>query len=432
MRFQAPRGTEDILPAESHRWIALEASFRAVAGSFGYAEIRTPTFEDTALFTRTVGESTDIVTKEMYTFTDRGDRSVTLKPEGTAPAIRAVVEHSLLQQGTPLRLYYITSMFRYERPQKGRLRELHQVGLELIGSDSPRADAEIIEATVRFYHALGMVGVMVHLNSLGTTECRERYRALLLNYAEPYLKSQPDEVRERAERNPLRMLDFKDPEAIEVMKGAPVMLDSLSDEARERFATVQDVLRTANIPFELKPNIVRGLDYYAHTVFEIHSDKLGAQSQICGGGRYDGLVKELGGPPLGCVGVGVGIERTLIALEAETGKVQAPGIDVCVVAAGSDAVGPADALARELRAAGLSVVGDVDGRSLKSQIKFADRQQARFVAIIGDDEIAAETVTVRNMASAEQSAVPRAAVVQDLWTNAKILDTDAAQRRTHE
>ncbi|MHB8635265.1 MAG: histidine--tRNA ligase [Fimbriimonadaceae bacterium] len=414
MRFQAPRGTEDILPAESHRWVALESTFRAVAGSFGYAEIRTPTFEDTALFARTAGESTDIVTKEMYTFTDRGDRSVTLKPEGTAPVIRAVIEHSLLQQGTPLRLYYVTSVFRYERPQHGRLREPHQVGLELIGSESPRADAEVIEATVRFYHASGLPGVIVHLNSLGSPECRARYREVLLNYAASYLKGQPEEVRARAERNPLRMLDFKDPEAIEAMRGAPVILDSLSADARARFDSVKTMLRSAGIPFEVKPTIVRGLDYYAHTVFEIHSDKLGAQSQICGGGRYDGLVKELGGPPLGCVGVGVGIERTLIALAAETGSVEAPGVDVCLVTAGEAAVRRADALARELRAAGLSVVGDVDGRSLKSQLKFSDRQRAKFAVILGDDELAAGVVTVRNMASSEQEPVPQDAAVAHL------------------
>lgn len=408
MRIQAPRGTEDILPSESHRWIALESTFRDIAGRFGYAEIRTPTFEDTNLFARTAGESTDIVTKEMYTFTDRGDRNITLKPEGTAPVIRAIVEHSLLQQGTPLRLYYVTSVFRYERPQKGRLREPHQVGLELIGSENPRADAEIIEATARFYHALGLGGVTVHLNSLGTGECRARYREKLLSFAEPFLKEQPEEVRARAERNPLRMLDFKDPAAIEAMQGAPLMLDSLSDDSRARFAQVQSVLSEAGIPFEVRPNIVRGLDYYSHTVFEIHSDKLGSQSQICGGGRYDGLVKELGGPPAGCVGVGVGIERTLIALEAEQVASQAPGIDVCVVSTGGTAVSAADALARNLRAAGLRVVGDVDDRSLKNQFKFADRQQARFVCVIGDDELAAGTVTVRDMATSDQSSVANA------------------------
>ncbi|HLK15395.1 MAG TPA: histidine--tRNA ligase, partial [Fimbriimonadaceae bacterium] len=392
----------------------VEAAARSILEGAGYERIETPTFEATELFTRGVGQSTDIVTKEMYTFTDRGGRSVTLKPEGTAPAIRAVVEHSLLQQGTPLRLYYITSMFRYERPQHGRLRELHQVGLELIGSETPRADAEIIEATVAFYHAIGLSGVTVHLNSLGTTECRARYREQLLKFAEPYLKSQPDEVRARAERNPLRMLDFKDPEAIEALKGAPVMLDSLSDDARARFERVQALLSGAGIRFEVRPNIVRGLDYYAHTVFEIHSDKLGAQSQICGGGRYDGLVKELGGPPLGCVGVGVGVERTLIAQAAEGGCTDVRGIDVCVVCAGAAALDPADRLARELRADGLSVVTDVDERNLKNQFKHADRVSARFAAILGEDELAADTVTLRDMASSDQVSVPRGRILEEL------------------
>jgi len=237
------------------------------------------------------------------------------------------------------------------------------------------------------------------------------------------LKGQPDDVRARAERNPLRMLDFKDPEAIGALKGAPLMLDSLSDEAKARFETVKALLSEAQIRFEVKPSIVRGLDYYAHTVFEIHSDKLGAQSQICGGGRYDGLVKELGGPPLGCVGVGVGIERTLIALAAEAGETEAPGIDVCVVAAGDAALARADFLARELRAAGLSVLSDVDGRSMKSQLKYADRQRATFAAILGEDELSAGMLTIRDMASSEQTTEPEAVALERLI---------AAKRRNKE
>ncbi len=405
MRFQAPRGTKDILPAESHRWQNLESTFREVAGSFGYAEIRTPTFEDTALFTRAVGETTDIVSKEMYTFLDRGERSITLKPEGTAPAIRAVVEHSLLQQTMPLRLYYITSSFRYERPQAGRLRELHQVGLELIGSESPTADAEIIEATVQFYRALGLTGVVVHLNSLGTAEDRTRYRELLLNFADSYLQGRPEDVQIRANKNPLRMLDFKDPEAIEVFKNAPLITDSLSAESTERFRTVQRLLTDAGIAYEVRPGVVRGLDYYSHTVFEIHSDKLGAQSQICGGGRYDGLVKELGGPPCGCIGVGVGVERTLMAIEAEGNVGAAKGIDVYVAVASPDAEPAAAKLLRELRSLGLSASRDVDAKQLKAQFKQADRFNASLVAILGEEELARGEVTVKTLATGAQSSV---------------------------
>jgi histidyl-tRNA synthetase len=408
MRIQAPRGTKDVLPAESHRWVAMESAFRDVARLFGYSEIRTPTFEDTALFTRTVGETTDIVTKEMYTFMDKGDRSMTLKPEGTAPAIRAVVEHSLLQAGTPLRLSYITPFFRYERPQQGRLREPHQMGLELIGSSSPAADAEIIEATVAFFRKLGLAEVVVRMNSLGAAACRTAYRDALLSHAQPYLQTQEEVTRERMSKNPLRLLDTKDPAGIEAMKGAPSILNYLSPESAARFTEVQRLLGRAKVEFEIDPGIVRGLDYYSHTVFEIHTTKLGAQAQLCGGGRYDGLLRELGGQDLGCIGVGIGMERVLLVLEQEGGASAQPGPDVAIILASPEASDALAELATELRLRGVSVVIDVDGKNVKAQFKHADRVGSPLAVILGEDELARGEVTIKKLFDGTQESVPLA------------------------
>jgi histidyl-tRNA synthetase len=403
MKFQAPRGTADVLPAESHQWVRLESAFREVMGLYGYGEIRTPTFEDTALFSRTAGETSDIVTKQMYTFLDKGDRSITLKPEGTAPAMRAALEHKLIQPGTPLRLFYITPCFRYERPQKGRLRELHQFGFELIGSSSPEADAEVIEITVRFYERIGLQDTVVLVNSLGREECRATYRAALLSYAAGYLASQSEEARARLERNPLRLLDLKDPDAIEAMKGAPKITDYLEDDSRERFELLQRSLKQASVRFELAPEIVRGLDYYTETVFEVQSTKLGAQGALCGGGRYDGLIEELGGPATPAVGVGMGIERALIVLGCMG---EAPPANVFLAVASPELDEFVRAVATQLRAAGISVVRELEGRALKQQFKTADRLGTPLVLVIGEDEVRNGTVTVKAMASGEQVSAP--------------------------
>jgi histidyl-tRNA synthetase len=411
MRYQAPRGTNDVLPTDSHRWIDIEGAFREIAGLYGYREIRTPMFEDTDLFIRTSGETSDIVTKEMYDFTDKGGRSVTLKPEGTAPAMRAVVEHSLCPPGTVLRLSYIIPFFRYDRPQKGRYRQAHQAGLELLGSSSPEADAEIIEVTVRFYEKIGIEGAKARINSIGREVCRTAYRERLLAFAEPHLKSESQETQDKIRKNPLRLLDSKSPDIQEMLKGAPSILEFLEPDSKERFEKLQALLREADVPFEVDANIVRGLDYYTETVFEILTDRLGAQSALCGGGRYDKLVQEIGGSPTPSVGVGIGIERALLVL-AEMGKTdEVPGVDAFIVRATPDAAKAVTALARVIRAAGLSCIYDLDSRSLKSQLGQADRSGAKKAIIIGTDELAKATVQLRDLATSSQEEIALGDVV---------------------
>jgi histidyl-tRNA synthetase len=402
MRFQAPRGTNDVLPGDSHRWIDLENQFRSLAALYGYREIRTPVFEETDLFVRSSGETSDIVSKQMYSFEDKGGRNITLKPEGTAPAMRAVIEHNLCPQGTVARLSYVTPIFRYERPQKGRYRQAHQVGLELLGSASPAADAEIVEMTVRFYERLGLPGVQVLLNSLGRDECRTRFREAILQHAEPYLRDQSDEVRAKAQKNPLRLLDSKDPAVHEALSGVPPVTDFLEEESQRRFDELQALLSEAGVPYRVAPEIVRGLDYYTETVFEVQSSKLGAQSALCGGGRYDDLIRQLGGPQTPAVGVGMGIERALMVLEEEGLAIPVEGVDVYLVLAGPEAAVRGRELVRTLRESGISVVLDLEVRSLKAQLRQADRSGARHALILGEDELAKGTVQVRHLASGEQ------------------------------
>lgn len=414
MRFQAPRGTEDCLPGQSERWQWLESEFRSLTRLYGYKEIRTPTFEETELFVRSSGETSDIVTKQMYTFEDKGGRNMTLKPEGTAPAIRAVIENNLCPQGTVCRLSYITPIYRYERPQKGRLREAHQVGLELLGSPSAAADAEVIELTVRFYERIGIDQVEVLLNSIGREECRQSYQAAILKHMDAYLKDQPEEVRARAEKNPLRMLDTKDPGIQEALKGLPPILDFLEDDSRARLEEVQRLLTVANVKYRVAPEIVRGLDYYTDIVFEVQSTHLGSQSALCGGGRYDNLFKEMGGPQTPAVGVAMGIERALIALESLGRGPAKDRPDVFIVQATETARDLAYALARDLRSAGVHTLIDLDGKSMKSQLKQADREGAKYALILGDDEIAQQAATVRDLGNSEQRQVPLDRVIEEL------------------
>lgn len=371
-------------------------------------------FEDTDLFVRSSGETSDIVSKQMYSFLDKGDRSITLKPEGTAPAMRAVIENSLCPPGTVQRIYYVTPIFRYERPQKGRYRQAHQVGLELIGSPSSTADAEIIEITVKFYQALGIKDVSVMLNSLGRSECRANYREAILSYAQSYLASQPEEVRAKADKNPLRLLDSKDPEVQEALKGAPPVMNYLEDESKRRFDELQSLLTEADIPYVVSPDIVRGLDYYTETVFEVHSNSIGAQSALCGGGRYDDLIAELGGSSTPSVGVAMGIERALMVQEAEGIEVAESKPTVFVVSAGEESVKSVRALVSFLRANGIATVTDIDSKSMKSQLKQADKSGATFAAIIGADELESDLITLRDLRSSEQRSVPRAEIVSEL------------------
>ncbi|HZH98934.1 MAG TPA: histidine--tRNA ligase, partial [Fimbriimonadaceae bacterium] len=336
MRFKAPRGTQDVLPDVVQEWQWVEQEFLSLTKLYGYREIRTPTFEETELFIRTSGETSDVVSKEMYTFLDRGERNLALKPEGTAPAMRALIEHNLCPPGVVQRLSYITPIFRYSRPQKGRYREAHQVGLELVGSESAAADAEVIEITYEFYRRVGLNDVQVLLNSIGREQCREAYREAILQHAQSYLQGQPEDVQARARKNSLRLLDSKDPEVQELMSSGPSILDYLEPDSRQRLDSVCEMLTSAGVPFTLSPEIVRGLDYYTETVFEVQSTQLGAQSSLCGGGRYDNLIRELGGSQTPSVGVAMGIERLLIVLE-EKGLLPSPSpLDAVVAYTGDD------------------------------------------------------------------------------------------------
>ena len=414
MRFQAPRGTEDILPDRTPAWQWIEHEFRVLAGLYGYGEIRTPTFEDRDLFLRTSGETSDVVSKEMYDFRDKGDRHMALKPESTAPAMRALIEHNLCPQGTVTRLCYVSSPhFRYDRPQKGRLREHHQCGIELVGSPSAAADAEVIEIGYRFLERVGLTELRVKINSIGRSECRAAYRDALLNHAAPYLQQASEEVRATADKNPLRLLDMKDPVAQEAMKGAPSILDYLEDDSKDRFDEMQRLLNAAGIPFMVSPDIVRGLDYYTETVFECQSDSLGAQSTVFAGGRYDNLIKEIGGPSLPSVGFGMGVERLLLLLEAGD-LVPGPSRAKVFVAYSEAVRGEASALVRDLRAAGIATLTDIDARSLKSQLRQADKSGATFVAILGEDEIAAASVSLKELETGEQRSVARDEIVRVL------------------
>lgn len=407
MSFQAPRGTHDILPGESFKWRHLEDAFARISGLYGYDEISTPVFEDTNLFVRSSGDTSEVVTKQMYTFTDRGDRSVTLKPEGTAPVIRAYLQHRLGQQGQVTRLWYQTQIFRYERPQKGRFRQAHQFGVELIGSNSPLADAEVIELTARFYREVGITDTVVLLNSIGRASTRALFKEKLLGHIQSYLADQTTEEQERILKNPLRLVDSKDPAVTELLKSAPTIQECLEDDSRAHFDAVQQALTDADVAYKIAPEIVRGLDYYTDTVFEMHSSKLGAQGALCGGGRYDGLIKELGGPPMASVGVGIGIERALIVLE-ESGFDWKPLQTTAFLVAATPIAWPEIiALAKELRENGISCRFDLDGGNLKKQLKEADRVSARYAILIGDNEIAAKSVTLRDLTSGDQSEIQR-------------------------
>ena len=407
MQYKAPRGTQDILPGETERWQWLERTFREVCSLYGYQEIRTPIFESTDLFHRGLGEQTEVVTKQMYTFEDQGGRSLTLKPEGTAPAIRAYVEHGLGGQGRITRLYYITPIFRYERPQAGRYRQAHQTGVELIGSAAPEADAEVIDLTLRWYRAIGIKELSLKLNSLGMAECRERYREALLEFAQKILVDMKAEERARYERNPLRMLDTKDPDLQQRLLDAPTVEKYLEEESREHFDRLRSLLDALGIRYEVAPRLVRGLDYYTRTVFEVQSSALGAQNSLCGGGRYDNLIEEMGGGSTPATGVAMGIERALLAAEAAGGiPAVESAADVFVVILAPGEVG--GRLLAGLRSAGIRALRDPDRRSAKSQFRQADKSGAPFAVTVGEEEVAREVARVKRMETGEETEVPLA------------------------
>ncbi len=394
-RLQAPRGTFDVLPADAARREEVEAAARRILGGAGYARIETPTFEATELFARGVGEATDIVQKEMYTFDDGGGRSLTLRPEGTAPVCRAYLEHGMQKLPQPVRLWYLSSFFRRERAQAGRYRQFWQVGAEGIGSDDPALDAEAILLLADLLDALGVRGLRLRLGSLGRAETRAAYREELTSYLRAHEEELSEEVRARIALNPLRAFDAEHPGTRRVMEAAPRLLDALGEEDRAHFAEVRALLDDAGQPYEVDPTLVRGLDYYTRTLFEFTSDALGAQSGVAGGGRYDGLIAELGGPPTPGCGWAAGIERILLAAGERPAAV--PPVDLFVAVAEPECGRPAFRVVSEARRAGLSAQRELAGRSLKGQLKHADRLGARYVAILGE-----EGAQVKDMESGEQ------------------------------
>lgn len=402
MKYRAPKGTHDIVPGQIHRWQALEKEFRDLVTLYGYEEIRTPIFEDTEVFIRSSGDTSEVVSKQMYTFLDKKGRSLSLKPEETAPAIRAYLENQIGAQGQVTRLWYFAHIFRYEQPQAGRQRQHHQFGIELIGSSGAGADAEVINVAIDFYRRLGIDDLTVSLNSIGREKTRGDYRIALQEFVSSFIDGESEEVRERAKKNPLRLLDTKDPELLEKLSRAPKITDFLESQSREHLQQLCALLGEAGIRYEIDPSIVRGLDYYTDTVFEVKSNLLGAQSTLCGGGRYDNLVADLGGPPTPSVGFGLGIERTLLVLEKAGVAFGRPSPSAFVIAATEDARHHAREIARNLRAEGVSTMIDTDEKSLKAQFKMADRSRAKWAIIVGTEELAAKGAKLRNLESGEE------------------------------
>ena len=402
--IQATRGTRDILPEEVGYWQQIEAAAREILGRAAYQEIRTPIFEQTNLFERGIGETTDVVGKEMYTFKDRGDRSITLRPEGTAGVVRSFIEHSLSAQGGVQRLWYCGSMFRYERPQAGRQRQFHQIGVEVLGSPSPRADVEVIAIFADILQALGLKNLVLNLNSIGNASDRLQYREALVNYLTPYKDDLDADSQDRLTRNPLRILDSKDERTQAILIEAPSVLDHLNPDSHHRFEQVQTLLTDLNIPFLINTRLVRGLDYYTHTVFEIQSADLGAQATVGGGGRYDGLVTELGGADTPAVGWAIGMERLVILLQ-QLHSLPTANIDFYLVSKGSQAEAQAVVLAQRLRHDGFTVELDLSGSAFGKQFKRADRSGAAACLIVGDEEAANQTVQLKWLATGNQSAI---------------------------
>lgn len=425
--IQAIRGTRDILPDEVSYWQQVEAIARSIMQHARYREIRTPIFEQTDLFERGIGEATDVVGKEMYTFTDRGDRSLTLRPEGTAGAVRSYIEHGLNSQGGVQRLWYLGPMFRYERPQAGRQRQFHQFGVEVLGSDDPRADAEVIAIATDFLRAIGLEDLSLEFNSIGDGRDRQRYREALVNYLTPFEADLDDDSRVRLTRNPLRILDTKVARTQEILQDAPSILDHLSPDSQTRFERVQQLLTDLEIPFNINAMLVRGLDYYTHTVFEIQSQDLGAQATVCAGGRYDGLVSELGGPETPAVGWASGLERLILLVQQKQAAPEV-AVDFYVVSRGDRAEANALQLAQALRQAGFSADLDLSGSAFGKQFKRADRSGAMACLVIGDTEAEAGTCQLKWLKSGEQDTIAQADLLQDPDTLRKRL---ADLRRTN-
>lgn len=411
MAYQRPKGTNDILPGESQKWQKIEQTARKLFAQYQFHEIRTPIFEHIEVISRSVGDTTDIVTKEMYDFHDKGDRHITLRPEGTAPIVRSFVENKLFgpEFQKPYKVYYMGPMFRYERPQKGRLRQFHQIGVEVFGSDNPATDVETMAMALQFFRELGIKDLRLVINSLGDQETRIAYRQALINYLTPFKEQLSADSNRRLLENPLRVLDSKDEKDKAVVANAPSILDYLSENAKNHFAQVTKMLDALNIAYEIDSNMVRGLDYYTHTIFEIMSDdkKMGAQSTICAGGRYNQLVAELGGPETSGFGFAMGFERLLMILEAQGIQLAAENpLNAYVVSLGEATNIEALQIVQSIRQAGFSAERDVMNRKAKAQFKTADKLQAQLVLTIGETELANGVVNVKNLATRIEKAYP--------------------------
>ena len=415
-----PKGTKDVLPSDAYKWHFVENTARKVAALYDLHEIRTPTFEHTELFLRGVGDTTDIVNKEMYTFLDKGDSSITLKQEGTAGVVRSFIENGLASGVLPLKMYYITPVFRYERPQAGRLREHHQFGVEIFGGKGAETDVEVILLARDYIRALGVEGVELNLNSIGCKHCRPKFNEALKEYLRPHLSEMCPTCNARFDKNPLRILDCKEEVCSKINENAPKTTDFLCDECREHFEQLKSILDACGVQYKLNSKLVRGLDYYSKTVFEFVSTSIGAQGTVLGGGRYDTLIENLGGPSVPAVGFGSGIERMLLVME-NTGKNIPQEAPLCVYVAGLDEAGrkAAFALADELRKAGVSADVDHAARSVKAQFKYAGKVGARYVVVIGSNELESGAYTVKDMANSTSSQVKAEDVVRFLVQNCK-------------
>ena len=415
MAIKRPKGTQDLLPGSIEQWHYLEEQIRKICKEYGYEEIRTPIFEATELFQRGVGETTDIVNKEMYTFLDKGDRSITLRPEGTASVCRAYVENKLYGGPQPVKLYYMGPMFRYERPQSGRFRQFHQFGVEVLGGDKPMVDAEVIALVWDLYSRLGLKGLEVHVNSVGCPTCRPVHKEKLQEFLTPHKEELCKDCQSRFEKNPLRILDCKNPHCQEITQGAPTTLDTLCEECATHFNEVQRLLEGAKVVYKVNPRLVRGLDYYRKTAFEVLVEDIGAQSAICGGGRYDGLVAECGGPAVPGVGFASGIERLFTTLEQQ-GKIPelASGPQLYVLPLGEELTVVAFELATALRRQGFSVEMGNGTKSLKAQLKTAHKAGAVYTLILGEDEWRERQVTLKAMADGSQKRLPASGLLEEI------------------
>lgn len=404
--IKKPRGTEDILPNDSKIWRLIENTAHEICAKYGYKEIRTPVFEDTSLFSRGVGDTTDVVQKEMYTFNDKGGRSITLRPEGTASLVRSYIENALYANPQPTKLYYLISCYRYEKPQSGRLREFHQFGLECFGSDSSATDAEIITLAFDFFKTLGVKDLSLNLNSIGCEKCKPKYNEELKKYFSSHIDKLCDTCKDRLEKNPMRIIDCKSPVCQEVCADAPRMIDYLCEDCDSHFKQLTSYLDKLNIKYAIDPNIVRGLDYYTRAVFEITSDALGAQSTVCGGGRYNGLVEELGGKPTPGIGFAMGIERLILILKSQGIKLgESLGPNIFVASIGDNASLTAQKLVYDLRNKGLWAERDLCDRSVKAQMKYANKLGACYSIVIGDDEVLNNKASLKNMDTGEETIV---------------------------